>query len=133
MNPATAIAQAVRPAGKPLNNNDSAEGVVADCHKITGGLALGMEAEMIFGVVMQRRIIIRPYDRVLSHLYVFMSCAKKHCSGQPDGVAAENDDGQWVVGANDYSPLRNKCDSCRRAGTPKSKTKKQHVFPHNAF
>ena len=46
MNPATAIAQAVRPAGKPLNNDDSAEGVVADCQKITDGLALGMEAEM---------------------------------------------------------------------------------------
>ena len=30
-----------------------------------------------------------------------------HCSGQPDGAAAENDDGQRVVGANDYSPLRN--------------------------
>ena len=46
MNPATAIAQAVRPAGKPLNNDDTAEMVVADCQLITGGLALGMEAEM---------------------------------------------------------------------------------------
>ena len=47
--PATAIAQAVRPAGKRFRDNDSAEGIVTDCHVFTGGLALGMEAEMIFG------------------------------------------------------------------------------------
>jgi hypothetical protein len=35
-----------------LNNNDPAELVVSDCQLITGGLALGMEAEMIFGTAM---------------------------------------------------------------------------------
>ena len=44
--------QAVRPAGKWLTNADPAEVVVADCQWVTGGLALGMEAEMIFGTEM---------------------------------------------------------------------------------
>ena len=50
--PATTIAHAVRGAGKRFRDNDSAEGIVTDCHVFTGGLALGMEAEMIFGVSM---------------------------------------------------------------------------------
>ena len=41
--------QAVRPAGKRLRRRKSAEVFVGDCHAVTGGLALGIEAEMIFG------------------------------------------------------------------------------------
>jgi len=41
--------QAVWSAGKRFRDNDSAEGIVTDCLAFTGGLALGMEAEMIFG------------------------------------------------------------------------------------
>ena len=45
--PATGGSQAVRPAGKRLWDNDSAEVLVADCHCVSGGLALGIEAEMM--------------------------------------------------------------------------------------
>ena len=38
--------QAVRPAGKRLRESDSAEGFVGVCQWVTGGLALGMGAEM---------------------------------------------------------------------------------------
>lgn len=35
--------------GQRFRDNDSAESVFADCHVFTGGLTLGMEAEMIYG------------------------------------------------------------------------------------
>ena len=85
MNPATAIAQAVRPAGKPLNNDDSAEGVVADCQKITGGLALGMEAEMVGGLQVLESSMApsKGGDQQMP-----WPGPAGHCSGQPDGEAA---------------------------------------------
>ena len=44
------VSQAVRPAGKRLRDDDPAEVFVVDNHGFTGGLALGMEAEMDGGL-----------------------------------------------------------------------------------
>ena len=46
------VSQAVRPAGKRMRDDNPAEVFIVDNHGFTGGLALGMEAEMIFGAVM---------------------------------------------------------------------------------
>jgi uridine phosphorylase len=83
------FSQAVRSAGKRFQDNDSAEGVVADFHVFTGGLALGMEAEMIFG--MGRMRYARTCKVVFAGAYRIRPTAmdaKNHCSGQPDGAAA---------------------------------------------
>ena len=46
------VSQAVRPAGKRMRDDNPAEVFIVDNHGFTGGLALGMEAEMIFGMAM---------------------------------------------------------------------------------
>ena len=60
---------------------------IADLQYVTGGLALGMEAEMIFG--MRRMRYTRTCmggRRGVSHTPNGNGC-QNHCSGQPDGAA----------------------------------------------
>ena len=56
-----------------------------------------------------------------------------HCSGQPDGAAAENDDGQRIVGANDYSPLRNGHNPTTAAPERPNNIEKHHKSPTTHF
>ena len=81
--------------------------------------ALGMEAEMIFG--MRRMRYARTYMGRGGGAYRIRPTAmnaKNHCSGQPDGAAANNSDDGGCDGLTLF------CDAWKRrplnrAGTPK--------------
>ena len=81
--------QAVRPAGKRLRREKSAEVYVDEYQSVTGGLAPGIAAEMIFGI---KAYAIRPYMHgVFVGVYRIRPTAmnaKNYCSGKHDGAAA---------------------------------------------
>ena len=77
--------QAVRPAGKRLRESDSAEGFVVVCQWVTGGLALGMEAEMDGGLCFFNPPLAPRKGGIIQ---VPWPVSAGHCSGQPDGAAA---------------------------------------------
>ncbi len=78
--------QAVRPAGKRLRESDSAEGFVGVCQWVTGGLALGMGAEMDGSL----QVFTPPWSPKGGNHPSAVAGAARHCSGQPDGAARFN-------------------------------------------
>ena len=79
---------AVRRAGKRIRDEDSVEEFVTDNHVFTGGLALGIEAEMIFGGNVCRCQSEVPPAPIVAWRNGDAHEAKNHCSEKPDGAAA---------------------------------------------
>ena len=68
--------------------------------------ALGIEAEMILAEM--RAVASRRFRCLLSSATEWRwVLSQNHCSGKPDGAAARDGMTCAIVGANNYSPLRN--------------------------